>query len=93
MNAVDTLTIPSEMVPIVRSSLQLKRRALEFSLSRYEDRLSAFEERYSMSSQSFAAKFEAGELADDAHWFEWQYLLEAHRETLRQLDLLDSLDV
>lgn len=31
----------------------------------------------------FAAQFSAGELGDGAHWFEWQYLLEAYHETLR----------
>jgi len=79
MNKLDTLTIPREMVPLVKSSLQLKKQALEFSLSKYRDRLSAFEQRYGMSSQMFAAQFNAGELGDDAHWFEWQYLLETVR--------------
>ena len=93
MNTLDALTIPREMVPIVKSSLQLKKQALEFSLSRYRDRLSAFEQQYSMSSEIFAARFKAGELGENAHWFEWQYILEAYHETVRQLDLLETVPV
>jgi hypothetical protein len=38
-----------------------------------------------MESDDFAAKFSAGELGDEADWFEWQYLLDVYHETLRQL--------
>ena len=85
------LTLREEVIPLVKSSLGLKRRALEFNLQRYQDRLAQFEQRHGMRSQEFAAKFDAGELGDMAHWFEWQYVLEAHHGTQRQLDLLESV--
>jgi len=44
-----------------------------------------------MISQEFAAKFEGGELGDDAEWFEWQYIFDAYNETNRQLELLKSI--
>jgi len=50
-----------------------------------KERLTAFERRYGMVSEDFAAKFDTGELGDDADWFEWQYVLDACHETLRQL--------
>lgn len=82
---MQAITVQEESVPIVKSSLRMKRRTLEFNLGRYEERLSAFERQYGMTSEDFAAKFNAGELGDDADWFEWQYLLDAYHETLRQL--------
>lgn len=87
---MSTLTLREEVVPLVRSSLGLKRRALEFNLRKYQDRLAQFEQRYGMSSQEFA-KFDAGELGDEAHWFEWQYVLEAQQGTQRQLELRESV--
>lgn len=84
------LTLREEVIPLVRSSLGLKRRALEFNLRKYQGRLAQFEQRYGMDSREFAAKFDAGELGDEADWFEWQYVLEAHQGTQRQLELLES---
>jgi hypothetical protein len=85
------LTLREEVIPLVKSSLGLKRRALEFNLRKYQERLTQFEQRYGMSPQEFASEFEAGKLGDEAHWFEWQYILEAHHGTQRQLDLLESV--
>jgi hypothetical protein len=82
---MDTITLQWEVVPIVKSSLEMKRKALEFNLDRYKERLAAFENQYEMESDDFAAKFSAGELGDEADWFEWQYLLDVYHETLRQL--------
>jgi hypothetical protein len=44
-----------------------------------------------MASAQFAAKFGAGELGDDAAWFEWEFVLEAAGETERQLELVKSI--
>lgn len=82
---MDTITLQWEVVPIVKSSLEMKRKALEFNLGRYKGRLAAFERRYGMVSEDFAARFNAGELGDNADWFEWQYVLDAYHETLQQL--------
>ncbi len=76
---MDTITLQWEVVPIVKSSLKMKMKALGFGLSRYKERLTALERRYGMASEDFVAKFNAGELGDAADWFEWQYLLDAYR--------------
>jgi len=86
-----TLILQQETVPIVKSSLEMKRKALEFSLQKYSERLAAFERQYGMDSAEFWSRFEAGELGDDADWFEWQYLLDAYRETQRQLKLISTI--
>jgi len=86
-----TLTIRREAVPIVKASLETRRKALEFSLRQYRTRLSGFEQQHKMASEQFAAKFGAGELGDDAVWFEWEFVLDAARDTERQLELVTSI--
>jgi len=84
------LTIRQEALPIVKSSLATRRKSLEFSLHQYQTRLAGFERQHQMASKQFAAKFGAGELGDDAAWFEWEFVLEATRETEQQLELVKS---
>ena len=88
---VNTLTLQKEAIPLVRSGLAMKKAALEFSLKRYSERMKSFERRYGMDSQTFAARFGKGELGDEADWFEWEYVLDAYRETLRQLQILEHI--
>jgi hypothetical protein len=71
----------------------MQEKHLEFNLRKYQDRLAQFEQRHGMSSQEFAAKFDAGELGDEAHWFEWQYILEAQQGTQGQLEFLESISL
>jgi len=86
-----TLTIRQEAIPIVKSSLATRRRSLEFSLQQYQARLAGFERQHQMASEQFATRFGAGELGDDAAWFEWEFVLEAARETEQQLELVKSI--
>ncbi len=86
-----TVTMRQEAVPIVKSSLEMKRKSLTFNLRRYQTRLTDFEQQHQMTSEQFAAKFDAGELGDDAIWFEWDFVLGAYQETARQLKLLNSV--
>ena len=86
-----TLTIRQEALPIVRSSLQVRRKSLEFSLRQYRARLDGFERQHQMASEQFATRFGAGELGDDAAWFEWEFVLDAVRETEQQLELIRSI--
>jgi hypothetical protein len=67
-SAVETLTLQKEAVPLLRSRLAMKKAALQFSLERYDERLRRFERQYDMDSATFAARFERGELGDDADW-------------------------
>lgn len=86
-----TLTIQQEALPLVKAGVEMKRRVLELGLRRYQARLTSFEEQYRMTSGQFAARFGAGELGDDADWFEWEFVLDAYRETQQQLELLDDI--
>ena len=46
-----------------------------------------------MDSTTFASRFDQGELGDEADWFEWEYNLDTDRETLRQLQILERIDL
>ena len=91
MNAV--ITIRQEALPVLTAGLDLKRRALDLSLARYRARLLNFEMHYIMTSDQFTRAFESGELGDETDWFEWEFVLDAYRETKRQVDLLRGLQL
>ena len=86
-----TLTMQSEAVPVIKSCLDMKRKALEHNLRRYKDRLAAFERQFQMTSEQFLTRFNSGELSDGADWFEWEFVLDAYHETAQQLGLLASV--
>ena len=44
-----------------------------------------------MASEQFTTRFGAGELGDDAAWFEREFVLDAARKTQRQLELVKSI--
>ena len=86
-----TFTLQPQAIPLVKAGIELKRRLLEFGLRRYRERLAEFESRHGFDSQTFARKFNAGELGDEADWFEWQYVWDAFQETRREIELLKSV--
>jgi len=86
-----TLILDQEALSIVKSSLEMKRKALDLKLRQYQERLGAFEQAHRMTSEQFAAKFDTGELGDDSEWFDWEFALDAFRQTDHQLKLLDSV--
>jgi hypothetical protein len=71
----------------------MEHKSLEFALRQYQKRLTTFERNHQMTSEQFAARFSAGNLGDDADWFEWEFVLDALRETATQLNLLESVRV
>jgi hypothetical protein len=71
----------------------MEHKSLEFALRQYQKRLTTFERNHQMTSEQFAARFNAGNLGDDADWFEWEFVLDALRETATQLNLLESVRV
>ena len=71
----------------------MEHKSLEFALRQYQKRLTTFERNHQMTSEQFVARFSAGNLGDDADWFEWEFVLDALRETATQLNLLESVRV
>ena len=85
------LKVDQDALPVLKSGLELKRNALKFNLRRYQDRLTQYEQTHRMTSEQFAAKFSSGELGDEREWFEWEFALDAVRETERQMNLLGNV--
>jgi cell division septum initiation protein DivIVA len=52
--------------------------------------LKAYEERFIMSSEVFFSKFNAGELEDNADFFEWSALYQIHLRAFERLKILKS---
>ncbi|MBI3538106.1 MAG: hypothetical protein HY070_11190 [Chloroflexi bacterium] len=90
---IKTLTLHEDAIPIVKSGLEMKRNALSFNTHQYRARVAAFEEKHKFTSEEFEIKFKSGQLGDNADWFEWEYLLDALRETKRQLELLAGVEL
>ena len=88
-----TMIYLQEALPIVKSSLEMKRNALELNARQYQERLAALEQKHKMASLDIAKKFDAFELGDAPDWFELQYVLDALQETDRQLALLKSVQL
>ena len=72
-----TMTLEAEAVSVVKSGLEMKRKALELGVRQYKERLGVFEQKYQMNSKQFATRYNLGELGDNAEWVEWEYLLYA----------------
>ena len=85
------LALSDETRPIVKSSLDLKRKIFEKNLNEYQKRLSQYEKNHKMNSRTFKKKFDAGELGDDRVWFDWMYVYSAYKETKKKLRLLESV--
>ena len=87
---MNTVVIADEALPLVKEGALIKRKALERNLNRYEEEMRSFERRFGMTSIEFEKKFETGDLGDNADWFRWSFLIEAHRKTREKLSLLET---
>lgn len=57
----------------------------------YEQLLAVFETRYQMPSETFYARFDAGELGDAMDFFEWSGLYELYREVIAKIQRLEQM--
>ncbi len=79
-----------ELEPVLTKLLDVILGQHRLRLERYERDLGDFERRYGMESATFYQRFEAGELGDEADWFEWAGLYELKQdlaEKIRRLEL------
>jgi hypothetical protein len=67
----------------VNQQTLLKIQSLEL-----QERLRMFEEQYLISSAEFYRQFRAGEMGDEADYFEWSAFYQMWLSTREQLDLL-----
>lgn len=86
-----TIAIQEKDIPVIKSSLQLKRNSLEFNIKRYRQQLDKFEEQFNMTSKEFLKQFKTENLGDQAQWFEWEYFLEVYEDSLKQVNQINEI--
>jgi len=87
------IDINDQSLPLIKSGLELKKSGLAFKLKKYQKKLKEFEKQYNMSSEDFMKKFKAGQLGDEAYLLDWEYLIEAVKETKKQLEELEQVKI
>jgi len=73
--------------------IAMERHRAQQELTDLEGRLRELEIRYKMTSEDFQARFQRGELGDDADFFEWSAfydMRQAVRERLQNLETIPA---
>lgn len=78
------IEITVEALPIVKSSIVLKKKLLSIKAANYLKRLKSFERKHKMKSAEFSKGFAAGKLGDAAEWFDWLFVYEAYNKIIKQ---------
>jgi excisionase family DNA binding protein len=68
--------------------LGIEQTRLEQELARLDERLHRFEAEHQLPSAEFSRLFRAGELGDEADFFEWRAVYQMWLATRQQLDLV-----
>lgn len=99
MNANTKLQILQDIYPDSAELDQILEKLLSVALTeqqqrlqRYDRDIHSFEEKYQMESGDFYERFEAGELGDDADFFEWSGLIELRQELQQTLAWVESAE-
>ena len=68
--------------------IHMEQSRLEQEVASLKEKLRVFEERYQLASADFYGRFQAGEIGDDADWFEWSAFYRMWQSAVEQLDSL-----
>lgn len=60
-----------DVLDTINSIFTEKASFVEYKVKRYQEDCESFEKKYSLISDDFLKKFEAGQLGDDKHYFDW----------------------
>lgn len=99
MNATTKLQLLQDIYPDSAELDQILEKLLSVALNEQQQRLQrygrdirSFEEKYAMESSDFYERFEAGELGDDADFFEWSGLIELRQELQETIARVESAE-
>lgn len=87
------IKIRDDALPILRAGITLQKKLTNIKTKKYSERLRKLEERHNMRSEMFIKEFEAGNLGDDAEWFDWVFVWEAYKKTVEREKIIDSLSI
>lgn len=88
---MEQIEITDEALPILKSGIALKEKLLTVKAESYLKRLKSYEKRHKMQSTEFFKAFTAGNLGDDAEWFDWIFLYETYNKIIRQKKIIEGL--
>jgi hypothetical protein len=60
-------------------------------LARYDQQLARYEEKYELDSQTFAQRFETGEMGDAMDYFEWMGIYALRQDLIEKIRRLESV--
>lgn len=75
----------------VRKLLEYQLQKDEAQLAELRENLARFEQSYNMKSEDFFARYQAGQMGDDAEIFEWNTLYKMHTRLADPVKTLRSL--
>ncbi len=87
------IEIREDALPILKAGIIFQKKLTDIKAENYSDRLRIFEEKYNMKSEKFIREFEAGNLGDDAVWFDWLFVWEAWKKIVERKKIMESLSI
>jgi len=85
------IEIREDALPILKAGITLQKKLTDIKIENYSDRLRIYEKKYNMKSEIFIREFEAGNLGDDADWFDWLFVFEAWKKAVEKKKIIESL--
>ena len=85
------IEITGEALPIVKSSIVLKKKLLSVKAASYLKRLKSFERKHKMKSTEFSKEFAAGKFGAAAEYFDWLFVYEAYNKIIKQTKIIKGL--
>ena len=90
---MEQIEITDEAMPLLKSGIALKGRLLSAKAESYLNRLRQFEKKHRMKSEEFYQAYTAGNLGDDAEWFDWIFVYEAYNKIMKQKRIIEGLSL
>jgi hypothetical protein len=82
---------PDETKPVIEQALKREKSFAHTRFIRFEKECGQFEIRHSMDSEQFLAKFESGQLGDDAEWFDWYAAVRGKKIWETKFNILEDI--
>jgi len=88
---MSVLSVNHEVLPLIKSGIDLKKRLIALNLSEYRNKLASFEKKHHLSTRQFLKKFQTGKLGDDAYLFDWLFAHKVCKQLSDELSLLKKV--
>lgn len=85
------ITIPDEAFLIFKNALLLQEKLTDIKLKEYQSRLGSFEQKYGMPSDRFYQGFGNGTLGDEEDWYDWLFVYEGYKRTLKKMSAIQGV--